>query len=251
MTLRTHPWPTGVPARVDLATDDPATAAVFYGAVLGWTVVERRPDGHLLLGVDGAVAAEAGPATTSGWTLSVATADLDATLTAVTGAGGAVLDGPLDVGAAGRSAVVADPTGAVLGLWEAGTRVGASWVDAPGGLTWEDLRSPDPVRARAFYAAVFGWTFQELFDGYATAANVDAPHPVGGVGPLWGSAPGWLPYFGATDVDAAAAAALAGGGEVVGEAHDSDFGRMAQVRDPDGAAFAVFTPRAGAPQPER
>ena len=54
---RQNPWPAGVPARADLATDDPEAAATFYGAVLGWTVVGRRPDGSLLLGVDGAVAA--------------------------------------------------------------------------------------------------------------------------------------------------------------------------------------------------
>ncbi|WP_328294759.1 VOC family protein [Kineococcus sp. NBC_00420] len=251
MTLRTHPWPAGVPARADLATDDPGAAATFYGAVLGWTVVGHRPDGSPLLGVDGAVAAEAGPATTSGWTLSIATTDLDATVAAVTAAGGSVLSGPGDVDDAGRSAVVADPTGAVVGLWEAGTRIGASWVNAPGGLNWEDLRSSDPALSREFYAAVFGWTFRELFDGYAIAANVDAPHPIGGVGPLWGSAPGWLVYFGVPDVDAAVRAALAGGGEVVHAAHDSDFGRMAQVRDPWGAGFAVFTPLPGAPQPDR
>lgn len=201
--------------------------------------------------MDGAVAAEAGPATTSGWTLSVATTDLDATLAAVTAAGGSVLSGPADVDDAGRSAVVADPTGAVVGLWEAGTRVGASWVNAPGGLTWEDLRSSDPAVSREFYAAVFGWTFRELFEGYATATNVDAPHPIGGVGPLWGSAPGWLVHFGVPDVDATVRAVLERGGEVVHEAHDSDFGRMAQVRDPWGAGFAVFTPLPGAPQPNR
>jgi predicted enzyme related to lactoylglutathione lyase len=105
--------------------------------------------------VDGAVAAEAGPATTTGWTLSVATTDLDTTLAAVTAAGGSVLSGPADVDGAGRSAVVADPTGAVVGLREARTRIGASWVNAPGGLTWENLRSSDPAVSRGFYAAVF------------------------------------------------------------------------------------------------
>jgi predicted enzyme related to lactoylglutathione lyase len=118
-------------------------------------------------------------------------------------------------------------------------------------MSWEDLRSADPAVSQAFYAAVFGWTLEPLFEGYGIVVNPDAPHPVGGIGPLWGSAPGWLVYFGVPEVDAAAAAAAAGGGEVVMAPHDSEYGRMAQVRDPGGAVFAVFAPPAGAPQPQR
>jgi uncharacterized protein len=240
MTIRTAPWPTGVPCWADLTTPDPEAAAAFYGSVLGWTASPDRREvtveGHPVAGL---VPRSDGEGAT--WTLCVATDDLAATLARVTDAGGTVLRN-------GERTVVADPTGAVVGLRQGG---GAQWVNAPGGLNWEDLRSADPAVSQRFYADVFGWTFEPLFEGYGTVANPDAPHPVGGIGPLWGSAPGWLVYFGVVDVDVAVAAALEAGGTVVAPAHDSEYGRMAQLADPHGAGFAVFTPPAGAPQPAR
>lgn len=255
MTIRTNPWPTGVPCWADLSTPDVDGAAAFYGAVLGWEVVATGLGGYRLALVQGHPAAGLGAAGPTAWGLNIATDDLGATVAKALAAGGSVVSPVREAGAMGRLAVLADPAGVPFVAWQAGTHIGAGWVNAPGGMSWEDLRSPDPVASREFYAAVFGWRFDLLFsspDGeYGTVANPDAPHPVGGIGPLWGSAPGWLVYFGVADVDAAARAAVEHGGEVVAEPHDSAYGRMAQVRDPAGATFAVFTPPAGAPQPER
>jgi uncharacterized protein len=233
MTIRTAPWPTGVPCWADLTSPDPAASAAFYGPVLGWTAVGEvfEVQGHPVAGRSTGDAA--------GWLLGLATDDLEATAARVLAAGGTVLE----------PGVVADPTGATVGLRAAAE--GARWVNAPGGLNWDDLRSADPEVSQRFYADVFGWTFEPLFEGYGTVANPDAPHPVGGIGPLWGSAPGWLVYFAVLDVDVAVRTALEFGGTVVSQAHDSEYGRMAQLADPHGATFAVFTPPAGAPQPER
>lgn len=257
MTIRTKAWPSGVPCWADLSANDPVAAAAFYDAVLGWSPVDSsfNADGYLIRGIDGHPAAGIGTFGSPGWILTMAADDVDATVALTTAAGGSVLGGPTDVSTAGRVAVLADPTGAPFAVWQARDHIGASWVNGPGGISWEDLRSPDPVASREFFAAVFGWKFDLLFnsgDGdYGTVSNPDAPHPVGGIGPLWGSPAGWLVYFGVVDVDVAVTAVLAGGGSVVSEAHDSPYGRMAQVADPEGAVFAVFTPPADAPQPER
>ena len=53
----------------------------------------------------------------------------------VADAGGTVLAGPFDVFDAGRMSVVADPAGAVLCLWQAGTNIGAEVVNEPGALS--------------------------------------------------------------------------------------------------------------------
>lgn len=50
----------------------------------------------------------------------------------------------------------------------------------------------------------------------------------------------WLAYFSVADADAAVAAAEQGGGVVVLPAEDTPFGRMAVLRDPFGATFAVI-----------
>ena len=50
---------------------------------------------------------------------------------------------PFDVMDVGRMAVIVDPAGAALCLWEPKRHIGASLVNTPGALTWNDLLTPD------------------------------------------------------------------------------------------------------------
>ena len=68
----------------------------------------------------------------------------------------------LDVMDAGRMAVIADPTGAVLAFWEAKAHIGCGVVNEHGTLTWTELMTPDPAKAAAFYETVLGWTTQTV-----------------------------------------------------------------------------------------
>src|SRR4051795_10612898 len=91
------------------------------------------------------------------WATYVATADADATADAVRGAGGQVLAPPFDVLDAGRMAMLADPAGAVLGVWQAGRHHGAQLANEPGSFCWNELATRDMDAAKRFYGAVFGW----------------------------------------------------------------------------------------------
>ena len=155
-------------------------------------------------------------------------------------------------------AVLADPSGAVFGLWQAGTMIGASLVNEPGGLVWEDLRSTDPAAARSFYGALFGYQYEVLEmagPDYATFQLPSEPHVLGGMGGLMGLPDGtpshWLVYFQVADTDAATAAAEQAGGTVVTPPMDTPFGRMACLADPDGATFMVMTTDPAQPGPDR
>lgn len=263
MPKRTKPWPTGVPCWVDLTVPDVPAAQAFYSAVLGWdfAVDPDDPGGYVTARVDGAAVAGVGPIPQAGvpsaWTLYFATTDADGAAKAVTDAGGTMLLPPGDVGAFGRMFVAADPTGAVLGGWQAGEHVGVELYSEPGGLAWEDLRTPDPRTAWAFYTAVFGHETRPLEmagPDYRTFHLPGDDAPLGGMGGMMGSAdlpPHWLPYFGVTDTDAALAAAETAGGSRYAEPHDSPFGRMGYVRDPYGAVFVVMQADPSAPVPER
>ncbi|MNC98871.1 27 kDa antigen Cfp30B [compost metagenome] len=56
----------------------------------------------------------------------------------------------------------------------------------------------------------------------------------------------WLPYFLVTDVETSVAKATSLGAQVhFGPQTIPDGGRFAVLADPQGAAFAVFTPKAG------
>lgn len=262
MSIRTSPWPAGVPCWTDLTTPDVAAAKAFYVEVLGWSYQDTGADdaGYAIAEVRGAAAASIGPQHWEGaaaaWTLYLASDDADNTAAAVAEHGGTLVLPPGDVGPLGRMFVATDPTGATFGGWQAGTHIGAGIANEPGGLTWEDLRSPDPDAARAFYTAVFGYRTEPLAmagPDYTTFALPGEEAPLGGMGGMMGAdgqPAHWIVYFGVADAAAAVVAAEGAGGSVLMRDFDTPYGRMAGLADPAGAAFWVVQTD-GSAQPER
>lgn len=261
MSIRTSPWPAGVPCWVDLTAPDVDAAKDFYADVLGWTYqdTEAEYSGYALAEVRGTAAAGIGPqppGAPAAWTLYLASDDADKTAAAVAEHGGTVLLPPGDVGPLGRMFIAADPTGAAFGVWQAKTHVGAGLVNEPGGLTWEDLRSTDPDTAQAFYTAVFGYRTEQLpaaGPDYATFALAGEEAPLGGMGGMMGAEDRpahWLVYFGVADARGAAATAQRNGGSLLADVFDTPYGRMAGLADPAGAVFWVVQTD-GSGQPDR
>lgn len=249
MTIRTSPWPAGVPCWADVTVPDVEATKAFYAEVLGWTYQDLGDDynGYVIAEARGAAAAGISPRQAdepAAWRLFFASDDADKTAAAIADHGGTVTLGPGDVGPMGRALYATDPTGVAFGVWQAGTLIGAGVVNEPGGLIWEDLRSPDPDASRAFYAGVFGYRMDTLpaaGPDYTTFALAGEDAPRGGIGGMMGAdGPAhWLSYFGVPDTDAAVAAAERGGGAVVSPAFATPYGRMAGLADPDGAVFWV------------
>ena len=263
MSIRTSPWPAGVPCWVDLGVPDIDASSDFYSSVLGWTVPPAEDDafgGYRVALLDGQAVAGLGPLQPgqhTAWTVYLASDDADATAAAVAEHGGQVLVPPMDVGPAGRMAIASDPTGAVFGLWQAGQMVGAGRVNEPGALCWEDLRSTDPSVAQDFYRQLFGYTLTPLEmagPDYGTFSLPGHDAPLGGMGGMMGSPEAvpshWLAYFAVADADAAVATAESAGGRVILPAFDTEFGRMGALMDPDGAVFWIAQAPEGAPQPD-
>ena len=234
---------------VDLATSDAAGAKAFYGRLFGWEG-EDMPVGegrsYTMLRIDGLdVAAlydqgeEAGAAgVPPHWDSYVSVVDADEVAGRVEGLGGRVLAGPFDVFDSGRMAVVQDPAGAILSLWQPGRHIGARLVNDPGCLTWNDLATPDPDAAAAFYTALFGWEVTSRAPEYATITNEGRLN--GGIRRETELPPHWLPYFTAASLEAAATTAREAGGQVLAEGVQVPAGRIGVVLDPQGAPFAVF-----------
>jgi len=253
MPTRSDPWPAGTPCWVDLGAPDVAASTAFYGAVLGWSFFDSGAEfgNYNICQVNGHAAAAIGPkqdpSQPTAWTVYLASDDADATAAAITANGGTVLADPFDVPGNGRMTVAMDPTGAAFGVWQAAGTIGAEIYNEPGGLTWEDARLTDPVAARAFYTAVFGYTYRELggAPGDYTTFHLGGD-ALGGMGGMMGAPPGtpshWVAYFSVADVDAAVAAATGSRGTLLGEPMDTPFGRMAFLTDPDGAVFALAGP---------
>jgi predicted enzyme related to lactoylglutathione lyase len=237
----------------DLATTDQTAAKEFYSALFGWEY-DDQPAGegvtYSMAKLGGRSAAAISPQqadeTAQGipphWNVYVTVEDVDASTAKVGEAGGRVLAGPFDVFDAGRMTVLADPLGAVLCLWQAGTSIGAEIVNEPGSLTWADTATTDAEAAQAFYTALFGWRFDQMseeppywviWNGERTNGGMTLPPP---------EVPAnWFPYFAVEDVEAAMQAAQAAGGQpFVGPVDVPNGGRFALIQDPQGATFAVF-----------
>ncbi|TNF23418.1 MAG: VOC family protein [Deltaproteobacteria bacterium] len=128
-------------------------------------------------------------------------------------------------------------------------------ADMLGRFVWHDLMTPDAEAAKAFYGEVVGWGIQ-LFEGgkepYAMWTNADGP--IGGVMVLpaearaMGAPPHWMAYSATPDLAATVARAEALGARVfVPPTAIPTVGAFAVLADPQGAAFAAFTPEGDAP----
>lgn len=247
----------GVPSWVDLSSSDPDAAAAFYAALLGWDTPEGAPEfggyrvctlnGRSVAGIAGQM--EAGP---SAWMTYINTSSVDDTLARATAAGAKTLMAPMDVGGNGRMAVLADPTGAVIGLWQPASHIGAQMVNEVGAWCWSELLATDVDDAIRFYPAAFGWgtkpsppdgplQYMEWTVGGAPVAGM-MPQPADmppGTPPFWG------PYFVVADTDAALAKVTELGGQKYMGPMDIEIGRFAVCADPTGAVFNIIALAAG------
>ncbi len=117
----------------------------------------------------------------------------------------------------------------------------------PGEFCWSNMITPQPAAARDFFAAMFGWTYQELpglghsmrVDGHDIGAMFDRDDP---------STPkGTAPHIGVLVMIADADAFTARVIELGGEAHPpfavAEQGRMVICADPNGARFDAWEPK--------
>ncbi len=167
---RRDAYPAGVPCFVDTLTADVEAAKGFYGGIFGWEFAGPGPmpgdppgayfvarvGGDDVAGV-GTLPAQSAGAVPPAWNTHVAVDSADEAAARATAAGGSVLVKAFDAPPAGRMAVIADPAGGVLTVWEAGDRAGAARVNEPSAWAMSLLTTPDPDAAKAFYGELFGW----------------------------------------------------------------------------------------------
>jgi predicted enzyme related to lactoylglutathione lyase len=247
--------PVGAPCWVDLMTSDPARSRSFYCDLFGWEAEEPNEEfgGYFNFTKDGVRVAGGGPhmdpaaGAPDSWSVYLATADA-----ATVAAGGSVLAEPMSPGDTGTMAVVADPGGAVIGMWQPNTHQGFGIYDEPDTPAWFELHTRDYEAALAFYRAVFGWdthtasdtpelrytTLGQDEDALAGVMDASAFLPEGM--PSY-----WTVYFRVADVDASGATATGMGATLLQGPDDTPYGRLAVYADPTGAQFRLMGPNVG------
>jgi uncharacterized protein len=121
----------------------------------------------------------------------------------------------------------------------------------PGNFCWVELGTSDSDAAKNFYTQLFGWESQDNPMGpdmMYTMLKLDGKD-VGGLYKLMpdmveqGVPPHWLTYVAVTNADEMVEKAKAAGATVMNGPFDvATHGRMAVLKDPTGAAFAVWQP---------
>ena len=263
----------GVPCWVATVHPDPEKAVSFYTELFGWDATNLMPPDSpskyfvcTLRGRDvAAIGSDRGAASGPAWDTYILAESADDTVARVTDAGGSVVTEPFDLLDAARTALVADPAGAVFGVWQPGEHGGARLVNEPGAWAMSQLNTRDPEGAKAFYGAVFGWETDTFDMGGGEITLWRLPGYVGGeptqpvsrevVGvmvPMSGdrspedASARWSVDFWVDDVDAAAERAAELGGEVEMSTFDTSVGRTAVLADPQGAVFSVSKVGTGA-----
>lgn len=259
----------GGPIWYELMVADAAAAAPFYRATLGWDIPAEgmpmpnggtyrmigRSDGGHAGGVftltPGMIAGGARP----GWFPYFHVADVDAAVDRAQAAGATVMM-PAWSAEPGRMAMIADPHGAPFYLMTPSPPPGQpdAVSDAfdpvrAGHCRWNELQTPDEPAATAFYTGLFGWSANNGMPmgerGMYRFVEQDGV-AIGAINPWMGAetVPGWLPYFGVSDIEAARDAAAAAGGTIIHDVNEVPGGEFIfTATDPAGAMVGFVGPK--------
>lgn len=116
---------------------------------------------------------------------------------------------------------------------------------AYGKVVWHEHTSTDAEKAKGFYTELFGWELESFKPGEIDYTLIkDGGRSHGGfMEPESGPPPHWLMYVLVQDADEIAEKAKGAGGSAIMDPFDvPEVGRLAILKDPQGAVFAVIQP---------
>ena len=257
MTTRTTKRPAGEPTWIDLATSNLEGAKQFYQQIFGWDYFDTGADfgTYTMAMLRGLNVAGIGPIwppdapTPSAWTIYFASDDAVADTARVKELGGAVMVDAMAISDSGVMAVCADPTGAVFGLWQANTHIGAAIDNEHGAMAWFEVNTRDAAAAREFYANLLHVTTHRMDSDDAEYYTLNrGEEMLAGILQMdanWeGIPPHWMGYFTVDNTDETINQAIAAGGKLMVPAFDIPYGRMAVLSDPFSATFSIIQPPA-------
>jgi predicted enzyme related to lactoylglutathione lyase len=235
-------------------TKDPKAAIAFYGEVVGlktqpfgngtdytmWTASQGPLGGVMTLPAE-AEKMGAPPH----WMGNIMVKNVDDTVALAKKLGGKVYKEASDIPTVGRFAVIADPQGAAFAVFApANGTMELHDNTKDGEICWNELYSTDPEAGLKFYQELFGWKLMSEMDmgpmGKYRLFGIGETQ-LGGMmkKPDMMPVSAWTYYFQTSDVAAATERAKKQGAKVLNGPMDVPGGRITQLMDPQGAAFAV------------
>ena len=111
-----------------------------------------------------------------------------------------------------------------------------------GRFVWHELLTSDTKAGISFYRKITNWKSEPYPDVPGYSVFMAGRGPSAGVMAMPEVPPNWLSYIGTSDVEATASQAVALGGKLLRGPITIPVGRFAILTDPQGAAFAIYTP---------
>ena len=228
-------------------SDDPEQAKAFYTQLFGWSTETFKPGeiDYTMIAAGGNMhggfskAQEGAPP--PHWLSHIHVENMDETVQKAKDAGGKLAAGPFDMTNVGRMAIIGDPQGGYVGVYQPE----GEGPSGEGVFVWEELATSDADAAQRFYEQVFGWTTADMgpeYGGYRIF-NRGETGVAGLMAPEDPVPTHWKPYVAVADPDATVAKATELGGETLLEPmHVPKVGRLAVLRDPQGAPFGIIRP---------
>jgi uncharacterized protein len=241
----------------DHLTKDPKAAVAFYSDVIGWKTEPfgKGDDYTIWVGSQGPLggttklpdeAAKMGAPPQ--WMGHVGVRNVDETAARAKQLGGKILKAPTDIPEVGRFAVIADPQGAEVSIFEPKPSGSTTPHDETqeGEFCWNELMTSDQAGALRFYSELFGWKRMSDTDMGTRGTYIvfgDGEKPFGGIMtqpkgmPM---PPMWVYYTETSDIEKAIGRATGRGATVMnGPMEVPGGGHVAQLMDPQGAMFAL------------
>jgi len=247
----------------DLMTTDQEKAIDFYSEVVGWTTEDwpNAPQRYAMWKpatggmIGGSV--QFPPDQTSlhpHWLGYIATPNVDDTVEQSTKLGGKVVKPADDIPTVGRSAVLADPQGAIFGVFTPeGDAPGHEGAAEVGEVSWHELYTTDYEAAFKFYSQLFGWEKGQSMDmgpmGIYQIFQRNGRDVGGMMNKPDASMPsGWTYYFRVPDINEVTERIKAAGGKITNGPMEVPGGdQIVMGSDPQGAPFAVHQVKAAQP----
>ena len=250
----------------ELMTADPEKAKAFYEPVVGWNIgpaVAEYNGYRMIERSDGKAAGGILPLTPEmqqhgarpTWLGYIHVADVDRAAREIEQDGGKTLM-TSDIPNVGRIALIADPAGAHFYIMKpippANDPGAKSDVFSPNQaqhVRWNELSTSDQDGAVQFYTKHFGWTQQGEMDMGEFGKYRFIQANGAAIGAIMRKPPQipvslWTYYLGVDDIDRAASAVTAGGGQIMHGPMEIPGGEFSlNGLDPEGAPFGLVGPR--------
>lgn len=255
------PRPTGTPTWIDVGSNKADVSRTFYRELFGWTFEDQGEDmahyemvshgGNAIAGfmdVAGMSLPDGSPIPDE-WDVFLAVDDMDARIALAQDHGATVISSSMTMPNIGAFAMIMDPTGAVIGLWEAQGFDGFTFTGTPGTPVWFELLTNDYDGALEFYRKVFDFDIAPMpaeseSTGFRYATNGAGEKACAGIFDASAVLPAgtpshWRIYFEIEATEPVLARVRELGGQVLDGPTDSPFGRCATVADPAGSSFML------------